>query len=249
MVGIGGREPEEPAAGPGADREQHRPEDRAQLEGDVVGDDPPADGDEDIGEREVEGVERQAVVPARVPAGEMAVAQQRLEVLGHRDVRARVATRRRRVREQHAGVQLREGHDDHAGDGDHRDGTRHPPPAGSGSVVASGAAGPASGGSCTLTAPGSGGFRHDQPRARQGGSGRPRLRSRSATSGLRYRRDPRARARVTPTGEPELRRNSIAHQESSAVESRRRLRHRAAASTGSGTAASGSSARRPRQTG
>ena len=112
----------------------------------------PPIGDEEVGEGEVEGVEGEAVVPAGIPAGEMPVAEQRLEVLGHRDVRAGVAARRRGVGEQHARVELRQRDDDHAGDGDDGDGARHPPPAGPGAWPP-GAAGPVSGRSCTLTAP------------------------------------------------------------------------------------------------
>ena len=74
--GERGPQPEEPAAGPGADGQHDRTEDRAQLERDAVGDDPAADGDEEVGDREVEGVEREAVVPARVPTREVAVAEQ-----------------------------------------------------------------------------------------------------------------------------------------------------------------------------
>ena len=69
-------QPEEAAAGPGADGQADRAEDGAELEGDVVGDDPAADGDEEIGDGEVEGVEGEAVVPARVPPGDVSVAQQ-----------------------------------------------------------------------------------------------------------------------------------------------------------------------------
>ena len=120
---------EESTAGPGADGKRHRAQDRAQLERDAVRDHPAADRDEEIGNREVEGVEEVLVVPARIPAREVPVAQQRLEELGHRDVRTRVTAGGRRVREQHARVQLRKGDEDHAGDRDHRDRSRHPPPA------------------------------------------------------------------------------------------------------------------------
>ncbi len=125
-----GTQAEEAATRPRRDREQHRPGDRAQLEGDVVGDDPAADGDEEVRQREIEGVEGEAVVPARVPAGEVPVAEHRLHVLRHRDVRAGVAARRRGVGEQQARVELGQGHHDHGGDRDDRDGTGHPPPGG-----------------------------------------------------------------------------------------------------------------------
>ena len=127
--GERGPQAEEPAAGPGADRQHDRTEDRPQLERHAVGDDPTADGDEEIGNREVEGVEREAVVPARIPSRQVAVAHQGLEELRHRDVGAGVAAGRRRVRQQHARVQLRQRDDNDAGDRDHRDGARHPPPA------------------------------------------------------------------------------------------------------------------------
>ena len=127
-----GPEPEETAAGPGADGQDDRPEDGPQLEGDTIGDDPAADRNEEVGNREVEGVQGEAVVPARIPAREVAVHQQALEELGHRDVRARVTTCGRRVCQQHARVQLRQRDDDHTGDGDHRDGARHPPPGAAG---------------------------------------------------------------------------------------------------------------------
>ena len=104
-----GAQPEEAAAGPGADRQDERPENGAQLERDVVGDDPAADGDEEVGDGEVEGVERESVVPAGVPPGDVPVAQQRLEVLGHGDVRARVAAGGRRVGEEQARVELPNG--------------------------------------------------------------------------------------------------------------------------------------------
>ncbi len=124
----GGAEAEEAATGPRRDGQHHRPGDRAQLERDVVGDDPAADGDEEVGQREIEGVEGEPVVPARVPARDVPVADHRPQEVGHRDVRAGVPARRRGVGEEQAGVELRERDDDHGGDGDDRDGPGHPPP-------------------------------------------------------------------------------------------------------------------------
>ena len=243
-----GAQAEEAAAGPGADGEQHRTEDRDELEGHVIGDDPPADGDEEVGDREIEGVEREAVVPARIPTGEMAVADQGFEELGHRDVRARVPPGRRRIGEQHARVQLRERHDDDAGDGDHGDGSRYPPPGSPGGGLARRLGlrwwellqahhiGP--------------GFRHVEPSAIQRGQGRNPHRCRSATSGLRYRRDPPTGVRGGPSpGAPGDRRRPLTRHRAVA----RELRdvYRAMASNGASPTGPGSSApaRIPRSTG
>ena len=205
--GEGRTQAEEAATGPRADREQDGSEDRAQLERDAVGDDPAADRDEEVGQGEVEGVEREAVVPARVPAGQVAVAHQHLEVLGHRDVRARVASGGRGVREQQVQVELRDRHDDDGGDRDHGDGAGNPPPA---------APGRAGRGRRRLGRLGRrpllhvhrvgiGQFSHVRPSPSRRGPGRPRHRCRSATSGLRYRPVLRYRDRVggtSPSVEP-----------------------------------------------
>ena len=58
------------------------------------------DGRRQVGEREVEGVEREAVVGARVPTGQVEVREQvRLQVRGQRHMGAGVTARRRRVGE------------------------------------------------------------------------------------------------------------------------------------------------------
>ncbi len=192
---------EEATTGPRTDWEEDGSEDRAHLECDVVGDDPAADRDEEVGQREVEGVEGETVVPARVPASQVAVAQQHLEVLGHRDVRARVASGGGGVREQQVQVELRDRHDDDGGDRDHGHGTGYPRRA------AAGRAGRSRrwlgrGRLLHVHHVGSAQFSHVQPSPSRRGPGRPRHRCRSATSGLRYRPDLRSRAR--PTGPSRL---------------------------------------------
>ena len=183
-------EAEEATTGPRTHREHDGSEDRAHLERDAVGNDPAADRDEEVGQREVEGVEGETVVPAGVPAGQVAVAQQHLEVLRHGDVRARVASGRRRVREQQARVELRDRYDDDGGNRDHGDGARYPPPPAPGRVRRSRRW---LGGRrlWRVHHVGSVQFSHVQPSPSRRGSGRPRHHCRSATSGLRYRPDPR----------------------------------------------------------
>ena len=189
-------EAEEATARPGADRKQDRSEDRAHLERDVVGDDPAADRDEEVGQGEVEGVEGEPVVPAGVPAGEVPVEQQRLEVLGHRDVRARVAACGRRIGEQQARMELRERHDDDAGDRDHRDGARYPPPTAPGRRPRISRRRLGRRGLLHAHHVGSRQFRHVQRRSSRRGPRRPRHRCRPATFGLRYRPDLRSGARL-----------------------------------------------------
>ena len=97
--GPGSRSPASLAERPGAQGQQEAAEDGDQLEGDVVGDDGVEEDRDQAGQREVEGVEGEPVVPARVPSGHPAVGEQvRLEERRQRDVGTRVATRRRRVR-------------------------------------------------------------------------------------------------------------------------------------------------------
>ena len=95
------------AEGPGAERQEEAAEDRDQLEGDVVGDERVEDDGDQAGKREVEGVEGEAVVPARVPPGQLAVGQQvRFEERRQGDVGPGVAPGRGGVEEQQVRVQL-----------------------------------------------------------------------------------------------------------------------------------------------
>ncbi len=113
-------QPCQPTEGESADREQQCSEDGDQLEGDVVGHHRvKADGDQ-AREREVEGVEREAVVPARIPAGELAVGEQvGLEEGGQCHVRPGVAAGGCGVCDEQRGVELAERDHDHP---EHRDG-------------------------------------------------------------------------------------------------------------------------------
>ena len=69
-------EPGQAAERPGADGQGERAQHRDQLEGHVVVDDRVEEHGDQPGEGEVEGVEGEAVVPGRVPAGELAVGQE-----------------------------------------------------------------------------------------------------------------------------------------------------------------------------
>ncbi len=61
---------------PGADGQEHAAEDGHQLEGHVVGEEGVEEDDDQTRQREVEGVEGVAVVPAGVPAGEASLGQE-----------------------------------------------------------------------------------------------------------------------------------------------------------------------------
>ena len=127
QAGPGSRSPARLAEGPGAQGQEEAAEDGDELEGDVVGDEGVEQDGDQPGQREVEGVEGEAVVPARVPSGHLAVGQQvRL--------RGRPAGRRAHpvsppavvvFEEQQVRVQLGQHHDDDAEDG-HRARPRRP---------------------------------------------------------------------------------------------------------------------------
>ncbi len=69
-----------------------RAEYRHQLEGDVITHDAVEQHGEQTWQREVEGVHREAVVPARIPASQVAVGEKvRLQELGQQHMRTRIA--------------------------------------------------------------------------------------------------------------------------------------------------------------
>ncbi len=77
QAGRGGvTQPGQAAEGPGADREEQGAEHGDQFEGHVIGHHRVEQDGDQPGQREVEGVHREAVVPARVPAGQQAVGQE-----------------------------------------------------------------------------------------------------------------------------------------------------------------------------
>ncbi len=107
----------EPPEGPGAHRQQQRAEHRDQLERDVVGDHRVEQHGEDARQGEVEGVEREAVVPARVPPRQLSVGEEvRLQERGQCHVRTGVAARGGRRGEQQVGMELAEGDGGHPDD-------------------------------------------------------------------------------------------------------------------------------------
>ena len=97
--------PPQPAQGVGGRREGEDPQDRPHLEGDLVGDEPIHDGDEQEREGEVEGEHGHARVPPRRPAGQAEVRKQLLdEVLGRIVVSSGVAAGRGGDAEEEVGL-------------------------------------------------------------------------------------------------------------------------------------------------
>ncbi len=121
---------EEPTHGPRGHREQHRSEHGDPLEGHGVRDDIAAQGGQQVGQDEVIGIERKAVVPARIPAGQLAVPQEVGPQEGrHGVVAAVVTTGGRRGGDEQARVHPPEHDGDHRGDA-HEGGHRRDPPRG-----------------------------------------------------------------------------------------------------------------------
>ena len=127
-AGIGPAHPEEPSHGPRGDGEQHGPEHRDPLERHRVGDDVTGQGGQQVRQDEVIGVEGEAVVPARVPTGQLAVGEESGPQEGrHGEVAAIVTAGGCRGGDEQARVELPEhdhNHRDDAHDGGRR---RHPP--------------------------------------------------------------------------------------------------------------------------
>ncbi len=118
---------EEPPHGPRRDREQERSEHGDPLERQGVGNDVAEQSPDEIRQDEVVGVEREPVVPTRVPPGELTVVQQvRLQERRHGVVTPVVASCRNRGREQQAGVETPEHDGDHRDDAEDRGPARHP---------------------------------------------------------------------------------------------------------------------------
>ena len=108
----------QPAESPGAHGQGERPEHGDDLESDVVAHHRVDQNGDQTGQREVEGVEGKAVVPARVPPGESAVGEQLgLHESGHGHVRPGVTAGGGGVGQQQRGMELGQGHHGHAQDG------------------------------------------------------------------------------------------------------------------------------------
>ena len=124
-------QPGELPEGPGTHREEECPEDGHQLEGDVVVDERVEHDGDQSRQREVEGVEGKAVVPARVPPGQPAVRQQiGLQIRRQRDVCPGVTARGGGRGQQEGRVQLAECHHGDTDDRDHVGPDRPGAPAG-----------------------------------------------------------------------------------------------------------------------
>ena len=105
--GNGRPEPEHASHAIGAERHRHRPRDGRQLECQAIGEDERGDRCDQVGQDEVVGVEREAVVPARVPAGEAPVGQQvRPQVRRQSEVGSGVAPGRGGCRDEEFRVEL-----------------------------------------------------------------------------------------------------------------------------------------------